>query len=62
MKSHEEFVEEVINKTRPLTVPEESEEALSEGYEWNPEVKGPRSRPEYERRKTKDASCEGGGK
>lgn len=49
--SHDEFVKEVAEKTMPLQVPEESEQAMSEDYEWDPETKGPRSRPEYERKK-----------
>jgi hypothetical protein len=51
MIPHKEFVEEVIEKTRPLSVPEESEECMKEGYEWDPKVRGSRSRTEYERRK-----------
>lgn len=49
-KTHEEFAKEVVQKTRPLTVPEESDECMREGYEHDPKVRGPRSRPEYDRR------------
>ena len=51
VKTHEEFVNEVAEKTKPLIVPEESEECMKEGYEHDPKVRGPRSRPEYDRRK-----------
>lgn len=49
-KTHKEFVDEVIEKTKPLSVPEESDECMREGYEHDPKVRGPRSRPEYDRR------------
>ncbi len=49
-RPHEEFEREVIEKTKPLTVPEESDECMREGYEHDPKVRGPRSRPEQARR------------
>ncbi len=51
MIPHKEFVEDVVEKTRPLKVSEESEECMKEGYEYDKDKRGPRSRPEYERRK-----------
>ena len=50
-ETHEGFVNEVLEKTKPLSVPEESEECMKEDYEHDPKVRGPRSRPEYKRRK-----------
>ncbi len=49
-ETHEKFVNEVLEKTKSLTVPEESDECMREGYEHDPKVRGPRSRPEQERR------------
>ena len=49
-ETHEKFVNEVLEKTKSLTVPEESDECMREGYEHDPKVRGPRSRPEQARR------------
>ncbi len=49
-QTHEEFEKEVLERTKPLMVPEESDECMREGYEHDPKVRGPRSRPEQERR------------
>ena len=48
--SHEEFEKDVAEKTKTLTVAEESDECMREGYEHDPKVRGPRSRPEQVRR------------
>jgi len=50
-KTHKEFVEEILEKTKLLKVSEESEECMKEDYKYDVNKKGPRSRPEYDRRK-----------
>ena len=56
-KTHEEFVEDVVEKTKPLSVPEQTEECMKEGYEFEEGKLAPKTRPEYDRRKI-DANCE----
>lgn len=57
MIPHEEFVDDVIQKTKPLSVPEE---CMKEGYEYDKDKRGPRSRPEYERRKSNHSPISSG--